>query len=146
MANENNSYPIPTPVEMLTFSDDAFNGNIPQLKKFLEKFDTANINYQDSVGWTALMNAACNQEPDTIIFLLQHGADAEMTTKKGLTAQMIAEINGCHRNAQYLEQYTRDLVHKRAIENQNISMQKKIDGRIHTLKSKRPVSPFMRRK
>jgi ankyrin repeat protein len=54
----------------------------------------ANINAQDAIGFTALMDAAKNTvHSEVVVLLLQSGADANIVDKNGKTALYFARGN-----------------------------------------------------
>ncbi len=63
------------------------------LKSLLEKLG-ADVNYQNRYGMSALMIAAENGQEQMLEILLEHGADATLTTVSGETAAQLAERKG----------------------------------------------------
>ena len=50
-----------------------------------------NVNEQDNDGWTALMYAVRDNNPEFIDTLLKSGADTKLKNKAGQTAETIAQ-------------------------------------------------------
>jgi ankyrin repeat protein len=61
-------------------ANDIFSNKIPLNKP------RANINFQDSRGWTTLMIASTQGSDDMVEFLLQNGADIDLKDKYGKKA------------------------------------------------------------
>jgi len=66
-------------------------GNVREVERFLET--RGPINAQDGRGWTALMIAAHDNQPDIVRMLLAHGAAVNSANKEGETALMYAADN-----------------------------------------------------
>jgi ankyrin repeat protein len=64
----------------------------------------ANVNFQNlheqslpaAIGFTPLMNAAIGNDMESLIFLLDHGADPNMRSKNGSTALMLLQQSDCN--------------------------------------------------
>ncbi len=74
------------------FLKAAAEGKIKTLEDFLEK--GIDVNMQDENGWTALMEATWNDQPESVRFLLNKQADARIRNKDGYTSLMYASIWG----------------------------------------------------
>ena len=66
----------------------AKNGNLDELK--ILRAQHANLDYQDSDGWTALMTACATHHADCALYLISCGVNLELTAFDGWTALMIA--------------------------------------------------------
>ena len=63
----------------------------------------ANVNYQNLheqtlpqvVGFTPLMNAAIVNDPESFLYLLDHGADPNLRSKNGVTALILLQQSDC---------------------------------------------------
>ena len=54
----------------------------------------ADIDKTDGVGWTPLMEAVMDDKPDICAYLVEKGADINITNERGGTAGMIAQKFG----------------------------------------------------
>lgn len=77
------------------------------VKKLLEL--GANINAQDSLGYTSLHYAASNGHDDVIWLLLESGADAQIKTHQGQSAMDLAVANDKLRSVQLIKDARPDL-------------------------------------
>lgn len=66
-------------------------GNVHEVKRFLQT--RGPINIKDRRGWTALMIAAHDNQPDIVRVLLTHGANVNTTNREGETALIYAADN-----------------------------------------------------
>lgn len=66
-------------------------GKLKQIKKLFLDQNVCDINAVDSFGWTALMCAACAGHPAVVRYLLQKGANKELTNRNGQTAYDLAK-------------------------------------------------------
>jgi ankyrin repeat protein len=78
--------------EVRDFTGAAQKGNIRAMEGFLSKFPDG-VNAKDQFGRTALINAAMYDRDDSIAFLLQRGADANIRDNGGMTAYVLATAN-----------------------------------------------------
>jgi len=86
-AKDQSSY-VPS---ILTRIKRTFAGNIKIIPKTLEY--TANIDFQDEYGYTALMHAIINKHESIVELLLDKGANPDIRNDKGQTALMYAVSN-----------------------------------------------------
>ncbi|MGI4791245.1 MAG: ankyrin repeat domain-containing protein [Janthinobacterium lividum] len=63
----------------------------------------ANVNAQNSGGWTALFNAACSNKPEMVTLLLECGADGRLKDEDGDTALDLALKQGHNEIAALLQ-------------------------------------------
>jgi len=66
----------------------------------------ANVNVRDKKGWTPLMTAASNSLTQVVKFLLEEGADPEMTNFYRKNALYYAKKAGCHDCVKIIESFS----------------------------------------
>jgi ankyrin repeat protein len=84
MTDELNSRPEPGPAEEMVFRQAAHDGNLEQVKAFLNQ--GGDYNAIDEGGQTALMFAAFNGHSEIVLLLIEAGAEIDQRDKTGRTA------------------------------------------------------------
>jgi uncharacterized protein len=79
--------------ELLFFLDACRSGEVADVTKMCELFPEL-INESDSKGFTPLIIAAYNNQPEVVAILLQAGADSTIGDRNGNTALMGALFKG----------------------------------------------------
>lgn len=79
----------------------ASNGNLPLVKLLIEKYE-ADIDFQTSVGETALIGSTKRNRLDIVEYLLSKGCNTQVYSKCGLNALDLAILQGFYSVAQVI--------------------------------------------
>jgi len=77
----------------LTLGGNSYKGNLDAVRNLVEH-QHANVNKRESHGLSPLMGAAAGGHPDVVKYLLDHGAEVNVTNDQWQTPLMLAALSG----------------------------------------------------
>lgn len=109
-------YPAPREEDIVTLAQAALQGDVEEIKAYIEKFGKAAVNLKRDKGCSAISSAPQSHtstvnwaaKEEALVILIESGADLELPNRHGMTALSIAARNG-------LEGMTRILLEAGAI-------------------------------